>query len=339
MSAPPPSLSTRSILIRRLALLGAVCLALWGLWAAVRGILLPCLAQRYVPESFLMLYGQRPAGALPDKPKGLPRRGHINGVPISVPLEYMHFPVEYMDKSIWEGPKPGDKRPEDRTFDDAIGAFTIYAHWPDMQPRNRENGLSFLQRDDGGEHPWILIGVSDGYIRSPRPPQSPDNGLARVLRRIMERLTEYPQDILDPSDPERKRTIKTTDLRYALRGADPATGLLWAEPVGPGTHNFHGWNMVLYWQGDKDAIVTDLIECYNGKLRNPRSFLKCRHQYELPEWKAYVAFTYPRSWLPHWRDLKARSRELVLSFAAPVDQATAPPAPLNSATTTMETQR
>lgn len=324
--------------LKKPLLLAIALLLIWALWLILRATLIPYLAQRYTPESFRMLYGDS-SGSFPPKKPGVPRRGQINGVPIAIPLGYMYFPVGYKDKSIWEGRKPGDKKPEDRTFEDAIGSFSIYAHWPDMLPRNPENWLSFIKRDDGGEHPWLLIGVDDGYIRSPRPPQAPDNGLARVVRVKFENLEKYPRTILDPSDPERQRTLQTSDLRYALRGTDPATGLLWAEPVGPGTENFHTWNEALYWRGDKDGIVTDLITCDNGRLRNPRSFLKCEHQYELPEWKAYVSFDYPRSWLPHWRELKARSRELVLGFAVPPDATTAPPPPPNSPTSTLETQR
>jgi len=299
--------------LKKPLLLAIALLLIWALWLILRATLIPYLAQRYTPESFRMLYGDS-SGSFPPKKPGVPRRGQINGVPIAVPLGYMYFPVGYKGKSIWEGRKPGDKKPEDRTFEDAIGSFSIYAHWPDMLPRNPENWLSFIKRDDGGEHSWLLIGVVDDYARNPRPPKSPDNGLARVLRGIIQRLAEHPHQIIDPTDPEQKRRIESRELRYEIRGVDAVTGLLWAEPVGLGTGRFHAWNLVLYWQGDMNGSVTDLIECYNGKLPNPKSFQKCEHQYLLPEWGAYVSFDYPRSWLPQWRELKARSRQLVLSF-------------------------
>ena len=139
-AAPVPT--WRRSLVRLVLVLLAVATTC-TIWLALRATLIPYLAQRYTLESFRLLYGEKPNSALPEGKKGLPRRGQINGVPISVPLEYMtYYPVEYKDKSIWEGRKPGDKKPEERTYDDAIGAFTIYAHWPDMQSRNPDNWLS-----------------------------------------------------------------------------------------------------------------------------------------------------------------------------------------------------
>ncbi len=333
MTSEPQDRSTQAAPVpiwrRSLARLGLVLLVVGTIlviWLALRATLIPYLAQRYTPESFRLLYGEKPKSALPERKKGLPRRGQINGVPISVPLEYMtYYPVEYKDKSIWEGPKSGDKKPEERTYDDAIGAFAIYAHWPDMQPRNPDNWLSFLKRDDGGEHPWMSIGVVDDYARHPRPPESPDNGLARELRVVIEILAKYPRYIIDPTDPGQERRIKAGELRYETRGKDLTTDLLWAEPVGPGTARFDTWNKALYWQGDINGTVTDLIECDNGKLPNPKHFQKCHHKYLLPEWGAYVLFSYPRSWLPQWRELKAGVRQLLLTFQVTPGAAAAPP--------------
>ena len=103
-------------------------------------------------------------------------------------------------------------------------------------------------------------------------------------------------------------------VHYELQGEDTATGLQWAVPVGPYTELFHSWNEALYWQGDKETVVTDLIICYNGKMPSPKSYHKCHHDFEYPEMKTSVNLTYPRTWLPQWRELKAKSKTLLQGF-------------------------
>jgi hypothetical protein len=99
-----------------------------------------------------------------------------------------------------------------------------------------------------------------------------------------------------------------------MHGTDPGTGLKWAEPVGPGTERFHPWNQTLHWKGDLDGDVSDMIECYNGRMPNPDSRPVCRHRFNLPEWGAWVDFNYPRTLLPQWKSLKTSVRDLILSF-------------------------
>jgi len=315
--------ATRSVLVGRalvtrvLLLVGAI-VVLYVAWMLLWGVIKSHLVKQGVPEAFLQLYGEVPPLPTANRPVPI-RKGNFNGVPIAVPSNYLEFAFEYKDKSIWEPPKPGDRKPGERTFADAVRAFALLVRWPDLRPRNAETEQSYWDGQKPGGQPWLSIALDDDYARSPRPPATPDNGLARRLRGNLERLSaeglaKVPHYVIDPTDPAGKREIRTWDVRYALRGPDPATGLQWAEPTGPGTERFYMWNQALFWQGDMASIVTDLVKCNNGKMPNPRTYQQCSHRYLLPEWSAYVTVRYPRSWLPQWRDIKARSRDLVRSF-------------------------
>lgn len=72
--------------------------------------------------------------------------------------------------------------------------------------------------------------------------------------------------------------------------------------------------MTLYWRGDMNHIVRDLIECWNGAMPHPDTVPRCRHSYTLYEWGAYVTLTYPRSWVGHWRKLRAVTKHYILQF-------------------------
>ena len=209
-------------------------------------------------------------------------KGNLNGVPIVIPGNQIYFPIEYKDTSIWD-PSTQNKR-QTRTFDDAIRAFSI--QWPDINPRRSEvKGAPSDGTYASQIHPWMRIAVTDDS-RAPRPPETPDNGLARVLKGKLERFSERAKTIIDPNDPERSRRIKVTDVRYASQGTDHITGLQWAEPVGPGTERFYSWNLALYWQGEKNGIVSDFIRCFNGEIPVPDTVQRCYHRFELLELNA-----------------------------------------------------
>jgi|GEM_PF-7076175 len=310
--------STKREITKRLLLLLGALVVLYLMWVLVWAAIKPQLIKHNVPVAFRQLYGEVPPLPSADLPIPI-HKGNINGVPIAVPSNYFKFAFAYNDKSIWEPRKPGDKKMEERTFADTVGSFALLVRWPDMKPRSPETEKSFWNHDKPGGDAWLMIGVNSDPVGGPRSSNESRNGLARMLRGMLERLSEeglaeVPRYIVDPTDPDGKRRIRTMDVRYVLRGTDPVTGLQWAEPVGPGTERFHAWNMVLYWQGDMDGTVTDLIECYNGKIPNSNSYQKCEHRFGLPEWGASISFDYPRTLLPQWRELKARTRELILGF-------------------------
>ena len=246
------------------------------------------------------------------------RSGNINGVHILIPSTYLYFPVEYKNKSIWEKSKSSDKQYEDRGFKDAIGAFSLFVNWPDLEPRHLSNRINpRINTAQNAHAEWLIIEVN-GYAR-PSPPQTPDNALARVLRGKLRKLSaeylaRWPVKIIDKTDPNKKRRINTRNLRYEMRGIDQITGLNWAIPIGDGAERFYSWNISLYWRGDINATVSDLIECYNGKLENMNSVSLCSQSYELKDWKAGVTVKYPRRMLSKWRDIKSRTIKLIYSF-------------------------
>ncbi|HID50144.1 MAG TPA: hypothetical protein EYP40_11140 [Chromatiales bacterium] len=252
-----------------------------------------------------MLYGE-----LPDRLRRSPGReefrykGNLNGVPVRIPVSYVWFPMEYCDISIW-APSPDDKPREARAYEDAICAFASYVRWPQMQPRSASPELMrkfWLEREGLGEHPWIMIGVDAGnYIRSPRPPQAPDNGFARVLRWRLENLPE-------------SSSRYGGDAHYELRGVDTATGLHWAEPVGEGVQKYDTWNKVLYWRGDMNGVVTDLFICQNGAFINPKITHDCTYEFYLHEIRTKISVTFPRRWLPQWREIREATTRMLMQF-------------------------
>ncbi len=300
---------------RSLFLLGALLL-LYMVFSSLWGVVKPNLVKNAVEPVSHQLEGEVSPLSVTD-PQVPIRKGNVNGDPIAVPVDYLHSPIEYKDKSVWETPKRGDKKLGERTFEDAVSAFSVYVRWRDLKPRNSETEKSFRDgRNKPEEYPWLSIGVT--AYDSPQA-KGRDLGWAPVLRGILDRLSKeelarVPRRIIDPTDPKQERRIGATDLSYALHGVDPVTGLHWAEPVGIGTERFYTWNKVLYWQGDMNGIVTDLIECYNGKMPNPKSYHKCNQKYTLLEWGASVSVSYPRVLLSHWREIKSNTRKLILSF-------------------------
>jgi hypothetical protein len=305
---------------RMLMLLVAVSL-IWLLAAIAWHYAKPLLIRHFVPESYRLLIGEMPTA--PQKPKVM-LKGNMNGIPLAIPRQYIEFPVEYNDKSIWEARKPGDKKPEQRTFEDAIGAFSLLVRWPEMKPRweSFELKRKFLEEtSDGSEHPWLSIGVT---ARQMIHSKGKEYGYALPLQAHLRRLSERPQESRHRPTSGKGGALCSTSantelisVHYQLRGLDPASGLQWAEPVGPRTECFHTWNMAWYWAGDMNGLVTDMIKCDNGKLPNPKAYQECTHYYAIPEWGAGVTVTYPRRWLPQWREIRARTLSLVLGMRPP----------------------
>jgi hypothetical protein len=251
-------------------------------------------------------------------------KGNMNGVPLDIPSNWLFtYPMEYADKSAWEGPKPTDKRLSQRTHADALNTFTLYLRWPDFASSSPAlEKTPYAGYGKGGDSEWMLITLSRYYKDTPQPPKTPDNGLARVLRGRIEGLSKNSLRLGNEESPRLH-----PEIAYALKGVDPATSLNWAVPEGPGTEQFEIWNKALFWGGDLNKNVSPLIVCYHGTIQpGPGQKRICRHEYELPELGAYVTVAYTSNWLPLWRDIQARSREQVLSLRAqPIPIIPAPP--------------
>lgn len=250
------------------------------------------------------------------------RKGNLNGIPFAIPSNYLHFPIGYHDKSIWDPDKPPNYY-DDKTYEDSIQNFSLYVRWPDLEPRGLETEESFSDSiREPGEHAWFAVSVNDDYVHSPRPPETPENGLARILTSKVERLPGNNRSNWRPSiyDPETDGGRHLPDVYYELRGEDSETGLQWAVPVGPHTGEAHIWNKAIYWRGDHRNIVNPLIMCSHGAYPNPQTAHRCRHEFEFPDLEANVSVYYTSNWLPKWREIQEKVKEFVMSFRVDLEQ-------------------
>jgi len=304
-----------STLWGRLALLIAVLVLLWvgasSLWSDVAR---PLLIKHTMPEAWRQLHGEVPP-LIAEREIRL-RKANINGVPIAIPSNYLALVgIEYKDQSIWAPRKPETPRPDERTSEDPANAFTLSVRWPDLQPRSRETERSYWSKDDPDGDVWLLIGlVADSN------PEAIDRhlGLTRMLRGRIKMIEGrlHTRKLPPRNSTEMWGGTEKVRIHYEMHGTDPETGLKWAEPVGPGTERFHAWNQTLHWQGSLDGQVIDMIECYNGRMPNPESRPVCRHRFDLAEWGATIAVTYPRELLPQWQAVKSGVLGLILGFKA-----------------------
>ena len=292
-------------------------LALTGVVAAAL-IMVPA-AWRTLEPHWLRAHSDLPTLAAPYSGSSALRKGSLNGIPYSIPSNYLEYPVEYLDTSIWSSHKPKVDY-ENRTYTDAIQDFAIRVHWPDFKPRTMENNRSYLkERYAPVPTAWFTISVDHGYVDAPRPPKTPDNGMARVLRGKLEELSgewqsKYP---LKVRDPDTGKNVVLKGVHYEMRGLDRGTRLQSAVPVGPGTEAFATSNDSLYWLGDKNGVVETLITCEHGKINIvgvPNAIGSCQHRFDIPEIKAEVTLYYSINWLPHWKEFQDRSRLLILSL-------------------------
>lgn len=228
------------------------------------------------------------------------RFGNINGTPFSIPSNYLFFPVEYLDKSIWE-PSKDKNYYKNKTTKDAISNFSIHVHWPSLKPRSRENEKSYLEsRRNKVEHQWLVVNVQAINLNAPYyTTQRKDNSLSRVLR----------------SHIEEKGTRTLPDgVKYVFKGKPAIDGLSYAVPEGTAAEVAELWNKKLYWIGDIKSIVTTSIHCPNGKFPNPKLVGKCIQYFEMPEIKAIISVRYRPNMRPNFEDIQLKVTNLILSF-------------------------
>lgn len=262
-------------------------------WLAISGaIVVVLIAGFYLAPGFMFHQVLQTA-----KQQSLPSPtiGNMNGVKLSIPYGYRQFPMEYEDESVWE---PKKEHPF-RTFDSRINNFSIHVQWPTLEPRSPKNEASFLHSSNIlGAHGWLVVGINAKDLRNPSS-SLPDLGLSGRLRN---RLTH----------PERSRT--PAGVRHELKGLDPITGLQIAVPVGAGSEKRQMWNDALYWNGDRDQTISTYIECPHGAFSSPDVVGSCHHSFVIQELKSEVAITYKANLLPQWREIQAKTQQLIMSF-------------------------
>ncbi|MBN1006599.1 hypothetical protein [Amphritea pacifica] len=233
--------------------------------------------------------------------------GSINGVPIKVPNNYIYYPFQYSDSSYWSKNKSTGR--VERTYSDSVNAFSLYVAWEDLKPyRNNFGEIELNPTDMSIKKKLMMISLDSIYMKGKIIDENGRNGISRILNLIINRLNDNYVEA-GPWGDRRKVSVK-----YIYRGIDKKTGLNYSEPDGPYVELFHTWNQSLFWSGNKDGVVDDLIVCWNGKLINPSSFKVCQHTFSFPEMKAYVTLEYPRSILYKWNELKEKSKKLIYRY-------------------------
>lgn len=223
------------------------------------------------------------------------RLGTMSGVPLAIPSNHVRLAVEYIGESVWKKqPNP----PPVHTQESRIAHFNVHLTWPGLQV-HRPWAMSFTPENKD----WLIIGVTvrdrqETDFSKPMEVDPHGIGLAKVLRhRLSGELPELPAGV-----------------SFHLEGENSALGLQIAKPVGLNTERYNTWNDVIYWKGDPEGIVSTYISCDNGAFLNLRIVRKCNHKYVFPELRAYVWLTYPYDFLPQWKALEEKSREVILSY-------------------------
>lgn len=236
------------------------------------------------------------------------RKGNLNGTPIAIRADYLGSPITYADKSDWEPASEPDYY-EKKNFADAVVGFDVVVHWPTMESHRPSNHPSWLTYRSSKPTEWISVSVVGDLKPEARPPYKADNGLARAIKGHMDDVARSPQKRIGADGQ-----LTQVELHYELFGLDPITGLRVAKAAGRDADRPGGGNYTFYWEGDLANIVRTSIRCPAGVLPNPGSVHTCEHKFELVERGAYVSVRYTENMLPQWREIEARTRELILSL-------------------------
>ncbi len=206
-------------------------------------------------------------------------------------------------------------RTKSYSYQDPVSAFSIYVHWPDMKTK-RDAYKDRWSSNNSGKLAWLSISVTDDYARHPRPPVAQQNGLSRMLNGIVRRISERPQIAVIPSVSKQGPAFNQikVDVEYEFRGMNREINMNWAELVGDETERYHSWNLDLYWDGEMEGVITDLISCNKGKMLRESLQKKCTHEFYLDDWGVYIVVTYSTESLNEWRKIKLSVENLIRSF-------------------------
>ncbi len=224
-------------------------------------------------------------------------KGILGGKKLSIPSEYIKFPVVYVGESIWNKNYDPDKFGENAQ----IQNFTLEVRWPLFEP---VKAIRQLASNSGVNETFLTISP---YAWPAKPLISIEGGLTRHLERLLERPFESSKNSGLP--------LFSKGIHYVVRGIDDELSLMQAMPVGSGSEIYFMQNDALYWAENSDAQVTTLIKCQNGKMKNEKSRKKCTHIFIWPELKIFINLYYRKSMLVHWKELEEKSRQLILSFS------------------------
>lgn len=224
--------------------------------------------------------------------------GSMNGVELSIPVQYVAFPVEYADKSIWE-PNKGKDYYKSKTSKSALSNFAIYVQWPGLKPHSRENDASyFASQSTAGDHKWFMIGVASWPMN--------------LISKSKENRWDPSQWAIDFVRKHMEYTKKQfpAGVSYKDHGYDESTGLYLVKPTGPEAVEWAVWNKSSYWSSSGEIY----IECDSGRYKSPKPVGLCTQRWHLPELQASVSVTYKHPMIYRWKEIQEKTNKLINNF-------------------------
>ncbi|WP_147432285.1 hypothetical protein [Pararobbsia silviterrae] len=228
--------------------------------------------------------------------------GNLGGVPVRIPLWFAEH-VEYEGDPGFMGKREGPI--PKRTMDSPLTSFDFNVRFPDMAGRTSPalwwdyEKYANLYWDGWYDSisPWMFVGVETG---------SRYYGIAGLERVLKYRLTFNPD-----LDPKREREYQKLPedrwglVAYATRFFDPESG------------NAYHWiasNTELYVNRSRDGRLNTYIACTNHYRKNVLR-LTCTQSFSLePRMKAEAHVSYPRYFLPYWKEIQRLTGDLIWSF-------------------------
>ncbi|MDF2180638.1 hypothetical protein [Neptuniibacter sp. CAU 1671] len=225
--------------------------------------------------------------------------GNINGVKIKFDSRFLYFPVEYHKIP------GGEVKNKEGNAIKEIHFVSFRASLPNLkfiESEIKNNRSLYSNIDDYS----IVFSLVDDYRHF-----KGKNGLSLRLNGILSRFTEEYQ-IKHPRrvyDHEKDELVKVSNLKYRLDEGEH--GLKRAVLEGDYTEKFHVWNETLYWDGEKDGIVKNLIICQSGEFIDKRTKHLCELRFEYQPWGANITVRFREINLPMWEDIRSKVIEFL----------------------------
>lgn len=240
-----------------------------------------------------------------------PMIGNMNGVELSIPDNYLEPFAEYAGESVWSPVK----NPPERTYKSGIDSFGIAVKWPSMQHKFENNNWdSYLNKRDWSDGPtdWLTLEVQNMFESAPLPEDKQHvlairaKGYAGLLRAYLDGKFlggEFINGGFSPSKNHMKQ-----------QGIDAITGLQFAKAEGPDADKPSLGNLIVYWEGDVDGVVSTFIKCPGASVPQFATHKLCTQTYYLSELHADITVNFYMQLLPDWKAIQQQTRTLILSF-------------------------
>jgi hypothetical protein len=242
--------------------------------------------------------------------------GDLGGVPVRIPSWFANY-VEYEgDPGFGErrkGPRPV------RTYQSRLISFGFKVRFPDMAGLSSpELWLDYKKYSDpywkgyyDSISPWIDVGFNTGSI------YPGDGFMDRYVKTTLAFNSER-AGFGDASKVYEYEKLPESEFGltvYAPPGIDPKT-------KNPYREDKNAEDLFVHWTAD--GKVDTHIKCSNGRLPNLK-YTMCSQDISMePRMRARIYITYPRYWLPHWKEIQQKVSDLVWNFRAKDEVTKAP---------------